>query len=54
MLFDVQRINMVLQACRGVAYLHSMKVLHRDLACRNLLVSNDFVVKLADFGIRPC
>ena len=35
-------------------YLHSQKIIHRDLACRNLLVSgkeNEYLVKVADFGL---
>lgn len=37
-------------------YLHSKSILHRDLACRNVLVSGDdpenFSIKIADFGLR--
>ncbi|XP_069937396.1 platelet-derived growth factor receptor alpha-like [Cherax quadricarinatus] len=32
-------------------YLTSRKVLHGDLAARNLLLSNDNVVKISDFGL---
>ncbi len=36
---------------QGVAFLHARKQLHRDIKPGNLLMSNDGVVKLADFGI---
>jgi len=39
------------QACGGLAFLHSMKLVHRDLACRNLLISKDDDCVIADFGL---
>lgn len=35
----------------GVDYLSKMGCVHRDLACRNCLVSDKLVVKIADFGL---
>jgi serine/threonine protein kinase len=34
----------------GVAHLHAFAVVHRDLACRNLLLSNTGRVIISDFG----
>ena len=38
------------QALRGLAYLHSKNVVHRDIKPGNMLVDGDGVVKLSDFG----
>lgn len=32
-------------------YLASQKFVHRDLACRNCLVGENFIVKISDFGM---
>ena len=34
-----------------MAYLADEKFIHRDLACRNLLLYNDSEVKIGDFGL---
>lgn len=39
------------QAIGGLAFLHSQKFVHRDLACRNLLVTKDYDCVIADFGL---
>jgi serine/threonine protein kinase len=49
-----QRLNLFRQICEAVQYLHDNHIVHRDLKPANLLVTQDGVVKLLDFGIaRP-
>ena len=43
-------VHFAADAACGLAYLHGLKFVHRDLACRNLLVSDGFQVKIGDFG----
>ncbi|KAL7988298.1 hypothetical protein Chor_007217 [Crotalus horridus] len=39
------------QICEGMAYLHSLHYIHRDLAARNVLLENENIVKIGDFGL---
>lgn len=44
-------IDMAAQIASGMAYLESKQLIHRDLAARNILVGENNVVKVADFGL---
>lgn len=39
------------QMCMAVRYLHSESIVHRDLACRNFLITASATVKLCDLGM---
>ncbi len=36
---------------KGLAYLQSIKYVHRDIAARNVLLSRTYVAKIGDFGM---
>ncbi|XP_014230636.1 activated CDC42 kinase 1 isoform X2 [Trichogramma pretiosum] len=40
-----------LQVATGMAYLEDKHILHRDLACRNILLSSLDKIKICDFGL---
>lgn len=42
---------MAAQIAAGMAYLESQNYIHRDLAARNVLVGDNNIVKIADFGL---
>ncbi|XP_023291863.2 tyrosine-protein kinase Src42A isoform X5 [Lucilia cuprina] len=44
-------IDMAAQIAAGMAYLESQNYIHRDLAARNVLVGDNNIVKIADFGL---
>ncbi|KAI1103558.1 Pkinase-domain-containing protein [Jackrogersella minutella] len=46
-----QKKHLALQLFEGLDYLHKRGVLHRDIKAANILVSNEGVLKLADFGL---
>ncbi|KAL4095766.1 hypothetical protein PRIC1_009138 [Phytophthora ramorum] len=46
-----KRVQMMLDIARGLQFLHSFDIIHRDLKSLNLLMTAEGKVKLADFGI---
>ncbi len=48
----IQKLDILISAANGIAYLHSKGIIHRDIKPENILVSKDLsTVKIADLGI---
>jgi parallel beta-helix repeat protein len=49
---SVRRVKMwIVQLCEALAYLHMMKVIHRDVKPMNVLLDAEGNLKMADFGL---
>ena len=43
--------NIFLQCLSGLSYIHSKKIIHRDINPENLLLDNNMILKISDFGV---
>ena len=50
-LTDKQKIKIALQIAIAVQYIHSRQILHCDLKSANVLIDNNYNIKLIDFGL---
>ncbi|KDN47111.1 hypothetical protein RSAG8_03888, partial [Rhizoctonia solani AG-8 WAC10335] len=47
---EVDRWALCIQVAEGLAYIHGIGMVHGDMKAANILVSNDAIVKIGDFG----
>jgi serine/threonine protein kinase len=51
-IISLEKIKTIMyQILKGIEYLHSRKVLHRDLKPHNILIENELYLRIADFGL---
>jgi len=46
-----KRVDLMVQAAEGLEYIHKQGYLHRDICPRNMMVTNDGILKYIDFGL---
>ncbi|TXG57329.1 hypothetical protein EZV62_018642 [Acer yangbiense] len=45
------RMNIAIETASALAYLHASDIIHRDVKTNNILLDNNFCVKVVDFGL---
>lgn len=44
------KLEILIQVAKGMRFLHSKNVIHRDLKCDNVLLDQHMTAKITDFG----
>ena len=48
---EEQIINWMIQLLLGLSYIHSKKIIHRDIKPQNIFIQNKYIICIGDFGI---
>jgi FixJ family two-component response regulator/tRNA A-37 threonylcarbamoyl transferase component Bud32 len=47
----LEAVNIVSEVCLALDYIHTNNIIHRDIKPSNIIIGNDRMVKLMDFGV---
>tara|TARA_Y100000991_G_C21940590_1_gene335113 strand:- start:184 stop:1296 length:1113 start_codon:yes stop_codon:yes gene_type:complete len=47
----LDKVNICIDICNGLSYIHENDVIHRDLKLQNIFYSSDNIFKIGDFGL---
>ena len=48
-----RKVQISIDTCLGLFFLHSKQIVHRDLRSKNILLDKDLKAKISDYGIAP-
>lgn len=48
---EQETIDIIIQACRGLEEAQKFEIIHRDIKPSNILITDEGIVKIADFGL---
>ena len=48
---ESQILDWFTQICLGMKHVHDRKILHRDIKCQNIFLTEQGIIKIGDFGI---
>ncbi|XP_077863726.1 fibroblast growth factor receptor 3-like [Saccoglossus kowalevskii] len=48
---ETRLVKIAMNVASALEYMETLRIVHRDLACRNILLTEDYIAKIGDFGL---